>query len=345
MYPSFDQSYLEQKPLINNPELLLLFDGYPTNANATFEETMLRRTSISTSATASPPTTEKELVEQIDMDDTELPNFNSRSRRASLNKAERRAEHNAIERARRECLNSKFQQLADALPNLQNHRRPSKGQIVEKALDWVKQNMSKEDRYQYQIMQLQNENKRLLNQISMGQNEKAKSGIITPPVSSSPVVAPFPPDLRQQQFPASSTPTTSLNTKNCSTRSSSISGSSSSSSNSSACMPSYTADNLSLMFPMGMDWSQQQQNDFSMSSHTDFMMTSVSSSSRATQQEDEDEDNHSSNEDSQGYSDNPLGFTSIHPYALFDMNCALPVSNPTWDKSHVQSEYPYSMTF
>lgn len=107
------------------------------------------------------------------------------SRRGSLmNKAERRAEHNAIERARRECLNSKFQQLAEALPNLQNHRRPSKGQIVEKALDWVKQNMTKEDRYQYQIMQLQNENKRLLCQINIIQDKQKQTtntGVITPP--------------------------------------------------------------------------------------------------------------------------------------------------------------------
>lgn len=136
----------------------------------------------------------------------------------SLNKAERRAEHNAIERARRECLNSKFQQLAEALPNLQNHRRPSKGQIVEKALDWVKQNMTKEDRYQYQIIQLQNENKRLMTQISIVQEQQHNSGIITPPASSSstsscssasspPIAAPFPAALCQQQFPAHSTPT------------------------------------------------------------------------------------------------------------------------------------------
>lgn len=51
-------------------------------------------------------------------------------------KAERRAEHNAIERARRENLNSKFQQLAHALPNLQNDRRPSKGTIIERTLDY-----------------------------------------------------------------------------------------------------------------------------------------------------------------------------------------------------------------
>ncbi|KAF1797254.1 hypothetical protein FB192DRAFT_1257669, partial [Mucor lusitanicus] len=82
-----------------------------------------------------------------------------------LSKAERRAEHNAIERARRENLNTKFQSLAQALPNLINYRRPSKSQIVEKALDWVKQSISREERYRYQVLQLQRENKRLLAQL------------------------------------------------------------------------------------------------------------------------------------------------------------------------------------
>lgn len=51
-------------------------------------------------------------------------------------KAARRAEHNAIERARREHLNTKFQQLAHSLPNLQNDRRPSKGTIIERTLEF-----------------------------------------------------------------------------------------------------------------------------------------------------------------------------------------------------------------
>ncbi|KAI8328037.1 hypothetical protein BD560DRAFT_451749 [Blakeslea trispora] len=340
MYQPLDQPYVEQKSIISNPDLLLLFDGYPNNTN-TFEDSPSRKASISTSATASPPMNEKELAEHTENDELDIsPNYNSRSRRTSLNKAERRAEHNAIERARRECLNSKFQQLAEALPNLQNHRRPSKGQIVEKALDWVKQNMTKEDRYQYQILQLQNENKRLLNQISMGQHEKSKSGIITPPVSSSsPVVAPFPPNLRQQQFPASSTPTTSLNTRSCSNSSGSSSGST-------TRMPSYSTDSISLMLPISMDWNPQQ-SDFPMTAPTDYMMPSISSSSRATQQDD-DEDSNSSNEESQYYSDSQLGYSNVHPYALFDMNSTLPVSNTQWDKPQLNSEYPYacsSMTF
>ncbi|KAF7725536.1 hypothetical protein EC973_009566 [Apophysomyces ossiformis] len=102
-------------------------------------------------------------------------------KRPSLSKEERRAEHNALERARRVSLNGKFRQLAEALPNLQNHRRPSKGQIVEKALDWVKQSVSKEDRYQHQILQLQRENKRLLVQLSFAQEMDSTATPTTPP--------------------------------------------------------------------------------------------------------------------------------------------------------------------
>ena len=51
-------------------------------------------------------------------------------------KAQKRAEHNAIERQRREVLNTKFQQLALSLPNLQHDRRPSKGTIIERTLEY-----------------------------------------------------------------------------------------------------------------------------------------------------------------------------------------------------------------
>ncbi|KAJ7723048.1 hypothetical protein B0H16DRAFT_1699089 [Mycena metata] len=46
------------------------------------------------------------------------------------NSAARRASHNAVERQRRENLNSRFLDLASLLPNLANIRRPSKSSIV-----------------------------------------------------------------------------------------------------------------------------------------------------------------------------------------------------------------------
>ena len=50
--------------------------------------------------------------------------------RKRVNTAEKRNQHNAIERARRETLNGKFIHLARLLPSLASHRRPSKSAIV-----------------------------------------------------------------------------------------------------------------------------------------------------------------------------------------------------------------------
>lgn len=51
---------------------------------------------------------------------------------------EKRTAHNALERQRREGLNSKFQELAHVLPALQQIRRPSKSMIVAKSLEFGK---------------------------------------------------------------------------------------------------------------------------------------------------------------------------------------------------------------
>ena len=47
--------------------------------------------------------------------------------RKRVNTAEKRHQHNAIERQRRETLNGKFLTLARLLPALASHRRPSTG--------------------------------------------------------------------------------------------------------------------------------------------------------------------------------------------------------------------------
>ncbi|KIY49441.1 hypothetical protein FISHEDRAFT_58327 [Fistulina hepatica ATCC 64428] len=64
------------------------------------------------------------------------------SRRA--NTAERRATHNAVERQRRETLNSRFLDLAALLPNISQVRRPSKAAIVNSSIAHV--NASKRHR-------------------------------------------------------------------------------------------------------------------------------------------------------------------------------------------------------
>lgn len=73
--------------------------------------------------------------------------------------------HNAMERVRRETLNTKFQELAYALPTLRTVRRPSKSQIVQRALEFVRSAFIQEKFYQKQITTLKRENELLIAQL------------------------------------------------------------------------------------------------------------------------------------------------------------------------------------
>ncbi|ORZ14703.1 hypothetical protein BCR42DRAFT_417500 [Absidia repens] len=77
---------------------------------------------------------------------------------------DRRCAHNALERQRRETLNSKFQELAHALPALQTVRRPSKTMIVAKSLDYVTKSIQREKNYVNQIRDLRKQNELLRKQ-------------------------------------------------------------------------------------------------------------------------------------------------------------------------------------
>ncbi|CAO3609982.1 unnamed protein product [Cunninghamella blakesleeana] len=111
-------------------------------------------------------------------------------------KAEKRAEHNATERQRRENLNSRFQQLAHLLPNLQHDTRPSKGTIIDRTLDFVKNALQKEERYRNEIKELRHTNRQLLKHIhyiTTGEKETmmdseddqlSEKSISTPPPAS-----------------------------------------------------------------------------------------------------------------------------------------------------------------
>ncbi|CAI2169344.1 4002_t:CDS:2 [Funneliformis geosporum] len=79
-----------------------------------------------------------------------------------LPSTERRANHNAVERARRECLNTKFQELAHALPSLAQVRRPSKSIIVQKSLEFI-YNARKKDE---EMRSIRNENDLLRKEVN-----------------------------------------------------------------------------------------------------------------------------------------------------------------------------------
>ncbi|KAJ2158222.1 hypothetical protein GGF46_003934 [Coemansia sp. RSA 552] len=100
-------------------------------------------------------------------------NGSSRSS-AGADHAQRRATHNAIERARRESLNGQFQDLASAVPALIHVRRPSKATIVEKSLDYIrtfKDHLGNRDQYikklQLRNLALHDEVNRLRSQLGL----------------------------------------------------------------------------------------------------------------------------------------------------------------------------------
>ncbi|KAF7342544.1 Macrophage erythroblast attacher isoform 1 [Mycena sanguinolenta] len=68
-----------------------------------------------------------------------LPDYSDAfSQKPKQSTAERRASHNAVERARRETLNARFLDLAGLLPNLKHLRRPSKSAIVNSSIAHVR---------------------------------------------------------------------------------------------------------------------------------------------------------------------------------------------------------------
>ncbi|KAJ7473531.1 hypothetical protein FB451DRAFT_1367443 [Mycena latifolia] len=68
-----------------------------------------------------------------------LPDYaDAYSEKPKQSTAERRASHNAVERARRETLNARFLDLAALLPNLKHLRRPSKSAIVNSSIAHVR---------------------------------------------------------------------------------------------------------------------------------------------------------------------------------------------------------------
>ncbi|KAI7903833.1 uncharacterized protein BX663DRAFT_505394 [Cokeromyces recurvatus] len=79
---------------------------------------------------------------------------------------EKRTAHNALERHKREGLNSKFQELAHVLPSLQQIQRPSKSTIVAKSLEFVSKAKERETDFNDRIQALRKENEQLMRQAS-----------------------------------------------------------------------------------------------------------------------------------------------------------------------------------
>ncbi|WVR03695.1 hypothetical protein IAU60_000690 [Kwoniella sp. DSM 27419] len=86
--------------------------------------------------------------------------------RKRVNTAEKRSQHNAIERARRETLNGKFLSLAKLLPSLAASRRPSKSAIVNGSISHLTHQRSQRLLAAKMIAQMSAERDELLKEVN-----------------------------------------------------------------------------------------------------------------------------------------------------------------------------------
>ncbi|KAJ3191828.1 hypothetical protein HK101_007353 [Irineochytrium annulatum] len=80
--------------------------------------------------------------------------------------AEKRASHNAIERARRESLNIRFQELAQGIPSLNSVRKPSKAVIVSRAIDHVAESNARIEVKTRALAAIRDRNRELLMEVN-----------------------------------------------------------------------------------------------------------------------------------------------------------------------------------
>jgi len=129
--------------------------------------------------------------EEMDGGDDVSDAVPKRKSRRPPSTAERRATHNAVERARRESLNGRFMDLATALPTMANVKRPSKSVIVAKSLEFVQHATAREQALINQNDALRQE----LNEL------RARLGMT--PVPSSPTPTPLTSRPRQHSIVSS----------------------------------------------------------------------------------------------------------------------------------------------
>lgn len=89
--------------------------------------------------------------------------------------ADRRATHNAVERARRESLNVRFLELAANLPATCTVRRPSKNLIVNKSIDFVRTALHNDAVLRLKLDEIMRQNQSLLQEINQLRAERGLS--------------------------------------------------------------------------------------------------------------------------------------------------------------------------
>ncbi|KAM0788130.1 hypothetical protein ACM66B_001295 [Microbotryomycetes sp. NB124-2] len=124
---------------------------------------------LSPEETSPEPTQHAQLFDEDGLDDITKPASGRKgvNPRKGPGAADKRASHNATERARRENLNGRFMTLAEALPSMHKVKRPSKSVIVNKALEFVYEAQVKEQTLVKENENLRNEVNQLRSQLGL----------------------------------------------------------------------------------------------------------------------------------------------------------------------------------
>ena len=119
----------------------------------------------------------------IPIDQYALLRGNGKSASESL----KRAQHNAIERARREVLSHKFTELAMLIPSLQAVKKPSKSAIVQRAIDHIQELHRKNDSMCMQVNTLKQSHDSLRTEVN-----KLRQVLNMPPLEEDPAISMIP---------------------------------------------------------------------------------------------------------------------------------------------------------
>jgi hypothetical protein len=101
-------------------------------------------------------------------------------RSLSSSHAEKRANHNAIERARRESLNLRFLELAGSIPALVHVRKPSKSVIVSRSIEYIQETKQRLEVKNRSLQLIRQQNDELKEEINRLRQEMGKGPIMFP---------------------------------------------------------------------------------------------------------------------------------------------------------------------
>jgi len=121
---------------------------------------------------------------EIDVESAASPGNSSIGGANSDSKRQARAQHNALERRRRDNIKDMYTSLKDEIPNFSNDRA-SRAQILKKTIDQIQDSNAEVEELNQELKQIEETNQKLRAQIQQKQALKERCGAAEPSTSTS----------------------------------------------------------------------------------------------------------------------------------------------------------------